>query len=397
MATFTYHALTSAGRLMKGTLEARDREQASQVLTEMHLEVSSIEKTPEPRPRSPISRTEFLLFNQQLASLTKAGIPLAQGLRELSADVSSKRMRRAIVELSQDLEAGLGVEQAFEKHAGRFPALYGRIVRAGIESGRLSEMLSSLNRHLESANQTRRILFEALAYPCIILLLAAVIMTAVFRGLVPSFRTIYTDFGGDLPSLTRWVLGVSDNVWTFWAVGAGTIVAVALLLTGLSASVGGRRLKESFYVKIPVLGRLYHRSLLSRLADAMGLLVGAGIDMPSCLRLSAGATGSELLVSHCERIAQSVESGQPIVEAGAFARFVPGLFLYSVQLGSQRDELRDNLYCLSEMYRRQVETNQSRLQALLLPIMLVIVGGVIALVILAMFAPMANLVNQVAM
>ena len=163
MATFEYNALTSAGRLMKGTIEAGSREEASELLKQMQLSVNSIDKAKPKKPRTAIGRNQFMLFNQQLASITKAGIPLEKGLRELSTDVGSKSMRKLIDDIASELEAGVKIEEAFKKRQKRFPPLYGRILKAGVETGRLSEMLTSLNRHLELAGRTRRIIFEAIS------------------------------------------------------------------------------------------------------------------------------------------------------------------------------------------------------------------------------------------
>ncbi len=193
MATFEYNALTSAGRLMKGTVEAGSPQEAGELLKQMQLTVNSIEKARPPKPATAIGRNEFLLFNQQLASIAKAGIPLERGLRELAKDVGSARMRKLIEDIAGDLEAGVSIEQAFEKRQKHFPALYGRILKAGVETGRLSEMLTSLNRHLELANQTRRIIFEATAYPAVVLTLGAIIMTGVFLFIIPQFRSIYAE------------------------------------------------------------------------------------------------------------------------------------------------------------------------------------------------------------
>ncbi len=131
MATFEYHALTDSGRLMLGTLEASCNEQAGDMLREMNLSVNSLTAVKEPKIRSAIGRSEFIMFNQQLASLTKAGIPLEKGLRELADDVKSSKMKKLILEVADDLDGGIAVETAFEKRKKRFPALYGRIINAG--------------------------------------------------------------------------------------------------------------------------------------------------------------------------------------------------------------------------------------------------------------------------
>jgi type II secretory pathway component PulF len=396
MATFEYNALTSAGRLMKGTIEAGTNQEADELLKQMQLVVNSVEKAKAKKPKTAIGRNEFVLFNQQLASITKAGIPLERGLRELGGDISSRSMRRLVDAIADELEAGVSIEQAFEKRQKHFPPLYGKILKAGVETGRLSEMLTSLNRHLEMANQTRRIIFEAMTYPAVILALAAIILTGVFTFIIPQFAVILGEMteGSQLPGITRVFLGMSQNVVPFWTAVGFVIAAIVVLYAMLSASAAGRRIKETLLLKIAVIGRVYHSSVLSRMAEGMAIMVAAGSDMPVSLRLSSGATGSEKLILESEALAGQIEQGANILEAGQFCRMIPRLFLYSIQLGTQRNELQDNLYSLGQMYTEQARCGQARLQAVLLPVMLIGVGCFIAMTILAMFLPMISIITN---
>lgn len=395
MATFEYNALTTAGRLMKGTIEAGTREEASELLTQMQLTVNSIEKAKPKKPKTAIGRNEFLLFNQQLASITKAGIPLERGLRELSSDVGSRSMQKLINAIANDLESGVSIEEAFEKRQKAFLPLYERILKAGVETGRLSEMLASLNRHLEVANRTRRIIFEAISYPAIILIMASIIVTGLFLFIIPQFDAILTEMveGERLPYLTRAVLGMTKKVGSFWTVIGLLIAAILAIYAMLSSYPAGRRFKESLFRKIPVWGRLYHSSVLSKMAESMAMMVAAGCDMPTCLRLSSTTTGSEKVILESDIIASQIEQGVNILEAGQFCKVIPRLFLYSIQLGTQRNELQDNLYSLGQMYAGQTQCSQTRLQAVALPTMVILLGGIVAFIVLAIFLPMIQIIT----
>jgi len=395
MAVFQYHALTTAGRLMKGTIEAGSPDEAAATLKKMELNVNSLEKAKPELPRTPVGRNEFLLFNQQLASITKAGVPLERGLRELAQDVSSKSMRRLIEDIAADLEKGVPIEEAFKKREGSFPPLYGRILKAGVETGRLSEMLTSLNRHLELAGHTRRIIFEAISYPAVILVLSAIILTGVFAFIIPEFGPVLEDMvGSQLNPVTVAVLRFSENIIPFWIIVGLLIGVLVFALTMLSSTAGGRRFREALFLRLPVIGRLYHNSVLSRMAEAMAVLIGAGCDIPESLRLGAVSSGSGRLVLESDVAAQQIERGANILEAGQGMSMLPRLFLYSIQLGAQRNELQDNLYSLGEMYADQARIGQSRLQMFLLPMMIIALGGVIAIAILAMFLPMIQVITS---
>jgi type IV pilus assembly protein PilC len=395
MATFEYSAMTASDRLMKGIIEAGSVREASELLEQMRLKVNSLEKAKSERPKTPIARTEFLLFNQQLASLTKAGIPLEKGLRELSKDVASKPMRKLIDSIARDLEAGMSIERAFEKRKEHFPPLYGRILKAGVETGRLSEMLTSLNRHIEITNQTRRIAFEAMAYPAVIFVMTSIIMTFVLMFLIPKFKDVLTEMlgGNRLPGITQLILSLSEHVGYFWLLVGCLVVAVLGINTILRSFPEGRRMREAIMLRIPAFGPLYHSTILSKMAEAMAMMVAAGCDMPTCLRLGPDATGSETLAKEGDIIAGQIEKGVGILDAGQFCRVMPRFFLYSIQLGSQRNELQDNLRSLGDMYAQQVRSAQTRLQGLLLPVMVLFVGLFVMMCVLAMFLPMVRIIS----
>jgi type IV pilus assembly protein PilC len=395
MATFEYSAMTASDRLMKGIIEAGSVQEASQLLEQMQLKVNSLEKAKSERPKTPIARTEFLLFNQQLASLTKAGIPLEQGLRELSKDVASKPMRKLIDSIALDLETGMSIERAFEKRKEHFPPLYGRILKAGVETGRLSEMLTSLNRHIEVSSQTRRIVFEAMAYPAVVFVMGSIITTSLLLFVVPKFRNILEEMleGQGLPMVTQLALSMSDHILYFWLVVGCLVVAILGISLILRSSPKGRRIRETIMLRMPAFGALYQSTILSKMAEAMAMLVAAGCDMPMCLRLGSDATGSETLIKEGNIIAGQIEKGTGILDAGQFCRVMPRFFLYSIQLGSQRNELEDNLRSLGDMYAQQVRSAQTRLQGLLLPIMVIFVGFFIMLCILSIFMPMIKIIT----
>jgi len=394
MATFEYSAMTASDRLMKGIIEAGSVQEATELLEQMRLKVNSLEKAMPERPKTLIARTEFLLFNQQLASLTKAGIPLEKGLRELSKDVASRPMRKLINSIAIDLEAGMSIERAFEKRKQHFPPLYARILKAGVETGRLSEMLTSLNRHIEITNQTRRIVFEAMAYPAVIFVMGSVIMTFMMLFLIPKFEGILKEMLGEgqLPMLTQLILSLSGHVLYFWLVVGCLVAGLVTVNTILRSFPEGRRIREAIMLRIPAFGALYHSAILSKMAEAMAIMVSAGCDMPTCLRLGPDATGSEILTKEGNIIAGQIEKGAGILDAGQLCRVMPRFFLYSIQLGSQRNELEDNLRSLGDMYAQQVRSAQTRLQGLLLPVMIIIVGFFIMLCILAMFLPIIRII-----
>ena len=395
MATFEYEALTDSGRRMKGTLDAASPDEAIRLLDGMALSVQSIEQAAPARPRTRIGRNEFLLFNQQLASLAKAGIPLESGLRHLAKEVASRRLRGAIDGVAADLEAGKPLEEAFERHARHFPPLYARLIGAGVRTGRLGELLTSLSRHLETARMTRRIVVEAVAYPVVLLLLAGVILTFLFLVVMPRMAEFLAGFDTTLPPLTLSLMWVSEHFVSLLLLTGGAFVGVVVAWALLGTWPKGRYIRERFVRGVPVVGRVQRLAALARLADTMGLMVGSGCTLPEALRQGSAAAGSEVLRQACEGVADRVERGEPLADAARDCRAVPTMFFYSMQIGAERNELADNLYQLSDMYASQARAHQGRLQAFLLPILIIGVGTIIGFYLSALFMPLTKLIRSV--
>ncbi|MBN2842740.1 MAG: type II secretion system F family protein [Sedimentisphaerales bacterium] len=394
MSVFQYHALTRQGRLMKGTLEAADQQQAEQSLKDMNLDIQMLSKDNTARSHSVVGRSELLLFNQQLSAMAQSGIPLEKSIRHIAAEVATAGSRNLLMGIADDLEAGLPAEQVFEKRKGQFPVLYGRIVKAGIRTGRLSEMLVSLNRHLITAIQMRQTIIEAVTYPAVVAFVALIVLSWIIGYMVPTMRPIFADMGSEIPAITGFILSSPEYVKYVWLGLVVLGISIWLLVHIGKSNAAVQRKLEWFYLHIPLVGRMYRFSGLSRLADALALLVNSGCDIPEALELAAETTGRSRLIRDCGIIAGRIRSGESLVEAGQGIEQLPGLFLYSAQLGIQRNELSDNLYSMSDMYQQQAKINCSRLSALLTPTLLVFLGLFIGFIVLSMFMPMVNMIED---
>jgi len=396
MAIFEYNSLTESGRLMRGAIEATDTEQARQMLTEMKLSVQELSKVEPKFTIKSFGANEFLLFNQQLESITRAAIPLEKGLRTLAADAGSPRMQKLLNEIASELEAGVPIEQAIEKRQKQFPPLYGLMLRTGIKTGRLSEMLTCLNRHLQITQHTRQIIAEAVAYPLVVLFLAAIIITGIFLTIIPAFSEVLMDMSSGkarLPLLTQFILNIAHYVPYFWLTVAILITIVVLVWKGFSLSAAARRARESFIQKIPIFGRIHKNGILSRISQSMSMLIDSGCPLPESFRLAARASGSERAIHDATLLAEQLEKGYPVIEASAVCRMLPPLMMYSIQLGGQRNTLRENLAELARMYAQQTFGMQARLQTILMPAMIISLGVIIGTIIAAIFLPMVSMIQ----
>lgn len=394
MKAFAYTAQCESGAAIEGTLEAIDTDEAVKQLTLMRLANINLRDAP-PEARRPISTEDFLFFNEQLASLADSGLCLDVGLRQLGKDIQSPRLRRMLEQTAAEIERGTPLDKALEKHAAAMPALYSRVVRAGIENGQLSGTLLNLSHHVRMIAETRRLVAEALAYPAIVLTLAAGMMCAILLLLVPQFEEMFVGFGAPLPGLTVWFIEIA-RILPQLLMGAG-IVIISLIVTWLllRLSPGGRLIREKVLLGIPVLGAVLGDSIRARFLRAMAFSVRSGIPLPEALRLSADAIASPIASRDQRLIADRVEQGESLYSSCQHARLIPSMFGYVVGVGGSRDTLENGLTQLSKVYELRAVHGQSRLRTWLAPAGVIFVGLMIGLCILALFLPTASLFNYV--
>jgi type II secretory pathway component PulF len=237
---FRYEAQDSAGAPLRGTLEAAGAADAEARLASLGLRALAVEPEPVARPGGrALGADDFLLFNRQLAHLTKAGLPVERGLRLIAGDMKSGRLAAASEAVAAELERGRSLPEAFAVHARRFPPLYARLMEAGIKTGNLPGILFSLGRHLELAARLRQMLWNTLAYPVGVLLGLIVIMGLIATYILPMMRGIYSGFKVNLPWITRAYLWVGDQM-SIVLPAAGALVVV-LIGVGIFVRLRGGR------------------------------------------------------------------------------------------------------------------------------------------------------------
>jgi len=396
VAWFEYEGTCPDGTAIAGRIEAAGDDEARAMLREvMRVTLNELREVREaPRPR-PMGTDEFLFLNEQIASMASAGLPLDEGLRQLARDLRRGSFRQTVVEIAADLERGVPIEEAVRRHEGRMPLLYSRVIRAGVQTGRLPALLLGLNQHLRIMSQTRRLLWETLSYPVIVLAMGLAILAFFMICVVPQFRSIFVDFGVSLPSVTLVLLYISD-IFPEALAGIGiSVLGLALLWHALRTTPAGRRFRESLLMCFPVLGRVYRTSLISRFIHSAATCVEAGVPLPEALRLSGDATGSGLVRADVEGIAQAAERGESVFAATQLSRIIPPIFGYAVQVALGRERLPEMLKELSRTYEDRAVHAQAAARAVLFPLMVILVGSVLLVGVLATFLPLVALFNGV--
>ncbi len=413
--SFAFVAQTLDGRPMSGTVNAAHLDEAAVQLHTMHLRV--IELRPADvtaRKTKTLPGDEFLAFNDQLAHLTKAGLPIEQGLRLLASDLRDGRLAPVIRAVADELDRGKSLAESLAVYRGAFPPLYAKLVDAGIRSGDLGGMLLSLGQHVETGQKLRRTLWQAAAYPLMVLVALAMVMALLSWFVFPTFEstysqmgyhefdptykmwvpTIYHPHGLPLPPLTRVLFRTGPII-------SSIIIAVVALLAMMpviwrllqAAGLGGAT-QDSVLVRLPLVGRALRMNLLARWCETVRLGATAGLDLPGALRLAGETIDSPSLRRDTDELIATLERGLPLEQANATA-MLPAVVPSMIDLAARSSNLPAALTTLSTLYQQQAEIRIRAIPTVLLPLLMIIVASLIGFVLMGLMLPLLRLVNEV--
>lgn len=388
---FSYRADSAGSQQVSGTIDAINHDDAMRKLSAMGLKVLDIAPMRQPPKPGALRGDDFMMFNQQLAQLTQAGLPVEQGLRLIADDMRTGGQREAIRRVADDLDRGSPMGEAFEKYASSFPPLYGKMIDAGVRSNNLPAILLNMGRHLEMIGRLRTILWRILIYPYIVLLAMVAVMFYLGSIVIPGFSAMYDDFGLRLGSLTVLVFAVARHInviaWVVLSVLVGVPIAVRLLLLSRS----GKFAIEPILLKLPLFGRALRADLLARWCDALQIGIEAKLDLPAAIDLANDAAGSPTIATDGRAIRNAVIAGQPLSEAKLKA--MPGAIPAALQSGINRNDLSSTITLLSNIYQTHAEARLATIPSVLGPFIMLFIGILFTLLVLAVFMPLNSMLR----
>jgi type IV pilus assembly protein PilC len=388
MPLFDYAGQLQSGWAFQGTLEAQSREHAEAMLADMGVRVTWLRPARRMAYVAPLSLDDFLFFNEQIAAMVKAEIPLEEGLRQLAADVGSRKLKRLLIDLADDLKAGTTLEAALAKQQRRFPTQYAGVVQAGLKTGDLGGVLHSLAAHLQLKSTARRALLELAAYPVVILVFALVVLSLLMRVVVPQVEAMITDmagarnwWSGTTPVSGRAALSFvvfrAAHVWPYVELAViAFVAAIGLFLLG-TCLPGGRRVREWLLRHTPGIRHVYWSSILARFTHTAALGAFSGTPLPELMTASGAASGSRSLAVTSRRVADRLQNGEALQDAARDERDLPALWTFVVAVASGRGDLPLALEELARTYEARAQRWVSTLRVLLGPVLLLFVGVVL--------------------
>ena len=338
-----------------------------------------------------VSNREFLVFNQELATLLKAGMPLVQSLDILRRRVSNVTFKGILDDVHERVRAGSALSEAFEAHGAMFPGVYTASLLAGEKSGNLEQVLRRYVSYVKVVSGVRRKTLSALIYPAVLLVLSLIVVTIIVVRVVPEFGDFYNQFGKELPWSTRMIVAISDVATRYFFVILLTIVGAAAGAWWWVRQPGQKRRLDRLILRIPALGPVAQKFTTSQAARTLATLLGGGIPLVNSLEVTSRSLSNQYMAGELTTAAQQVREGRALAasmqDSGAF----PDVSIKMVEVGESTGALGEMLNSLADFYDEEIETNLSRFITLVEPILLVVMGLVIAGLLLALYLPLFNL------
>ena len=392
---------TPAGEVIEGVYAAESEARLRREFEDKGLYVLAIHEAgrralagvrlPAVARRRRVPSREFLVFNQELATLLKAGMPLVQSLDILRQRITHPVFKVVLDDVYERVRSGSALSEAFEAHQGLFPGVYTASLLAGEKSGNLEQVLRRYVSYVKVVSSVRRKTISALVYPAILVALSIGVVTIIVVKVVPEFGNFYAQFGKELPLSTRFIVALSGVVTTYF-------LLILLAIAGLTAAVwawlkqpGQRRRLDRAVLRIPMLGSIAQKFSTSQGARTLATLLGGGIPLVNALEVTSRSLSNQHMAAELTSAAQQVREGRSLAntlqDSGAF----PDVAIKMVEVGESTGALQEMLNSLADFYDEEIDTNLGRFVTIIEPALLVIMGVVIAGLLLSLYLPLFQL------
>ncbi len=403
MGTFAFKALDLAGTPTRGEIDAETKQAVASQLRAKGLIVTDIEE------QAPASATDLLdrfkkvksedltIATRQLSTMISSGMSLLRALYVIEEQTESEKLKESFVQVRKDVEAGLAFSDALRRHPDVFNDLYVAMVAAGETGGILESTLIRVANQLEADDALRRQIKAAMIYPTLIGGFALIVLVALVAFLVPVFEGVFKDFGGELPLITRFTVTLSHLVTGQWYLVIGAVVVVVVVFKRWKRSERGKVQWDTFKLKIPMkIGGIVQKVALARFSRTFSGLVAAGVPMLEAIEITGRTSGNKVIENAMTAVSESVRGGGSIT---APMREVPQAFPVMVTqmigVGEETGALEAMLSKIADFYEDQVAAAVKALTSILEPVMIIVVGGIVGFIVIAMYMPMFKVYDQI--
>ena len=393
MPRYRYTATTADGSASSGVLEAADKAAAVRLLRGQDCYPLKITEQREPLELGRVSLPVMAAFCQQLSTILRAGVPLGGALDILCKQTEDRQMKKILGAVYVSALQGRSLTESFAPFRRRLPMLFMSMVEAGEASGTLDDCMGRAAESFTAQNRLNRKVMGALTYPIVLLSLTVVIVAVMLIAVIPQFVTMYDASGVELPSVTQFLISVSNFVGKQWLVLLFVLGMMAVAVRLWLSSDKGRLAWDGFKLRLPVAGKLLLKICTARYARTLALLSSAGLDLPHCLEVAGRAAQNRAIERKLEAVRQAVENGESLAAALERIDFLPPMVVHMTRLGEESGSLEELLEKTARFYEEESEAAMQQMTALLEPLIIVIMGGVILVILLGVMLPVFNIGN----
>jgi type IV pilus assembly protein PilC len=403
MSTFVFKAIDLLGQHAKGEVDAESKQSVSDQLKAKGLIVLDIaEKGRASQPLelpflNRIQLGDLAIMTRQLATMVSSGMTILRSLYVLEAQTENKKLADAIVEVRKDVEAGLPLSDALERHPKTFNPLFVAMTRAGETGGVLEDSLIRIADQLEKEESLRRQVKSAMAYPIVIFVFATAVMLGMVAFIVPVFAGVFKELGNaKLPAMTSFVMGISGAVTGYWYLLILGTVGFAVGFMKWKKTAKGRGLWQRFLLRVPFkIGDIFQKVALARWSRTFSALMGAGVPLLQAIDITSQTAGNIVVEEAMANVTTSVKAGgtiaQPLMDSPVF----PSMVGHMVKVGEETGALTTMLSKIGDFYEDQVDASVKALTSILEPVMIVFVGGIVGFIVISMYLPLFSVYDQI--
>jgi type IV pilus assembly protein PilC len=400
MPSFVWKGKTRAGQIQEGQLLADSRDAAAAVLRRQQIQITSIkEKGREvkliPRFSRGIGPKRIAIFTRQFSVMLDAGLPLVQCLEILGDQEENRTFQAIIHQVRTDVESGASLADAMRKHPKAFDNLFTNMVAAGESGGILDIILQRLSVYIEKAVKLNSQVKSALIYPVSIIVIAALVVFIILWKVIPVFAQLFAGLGGEMPLLTRIVIGASNFVADYFIFILLVVVFGYIAVKKWHNTPHGRRFLDTVMLKIPVVGMLLRKISVARFCRTLGTLTASGVPILDGLEITAKTAGNAVIEDAVMAVRKSVEEGKSISEPLAQTKVFPSMVVQMINVGEQTGALDQMLSKIADFYEDEVDTAVAGLMKLIEPVMIAVLGAVIGTIVAAMYLPLYSVLSKI--
>jgi type IV pilus assembly protein PilC len=331
-----------------------------------------------------------------MATMIGAGIPVAQTLRAVGKGHESASMEKLMLDLARDVETGTALSAALRKYPLHFNRLFTSLTEAGEESGKLDTMLDRVATYTEKLEAIKSKVKSALMYPIIVLCVAGVVTVLLLLFVIPQFEALFSDFGADLPTLTRVIVDMSEAMQKYWWIWLAASVAAAVVFsTAYKRSKNLQFTMDKLLIKFPMIGIIMKKSALARFSRTLSITFGAGVPIVDSMDTVGAATGNRVYQKAVQDVKNDVSTGRGLENSMAATGVFPNMMLQMVASGEESGELEIMLDKVADFYEREVDDAVDGLASIIEPFMIVLLGGIIGTMVVAMYLPIFKMASVI--